>query len=250
MNKSILAIALASTIATAPAFAGDESIMFELGIGFGQSGGTSKTAEELANPFNNKFCYHRPSSRMVYGAIRYRYDRVETHVARWFNESDQERCDRNAWAVGLGYTLDTQDIDGNSVDDYYATYTPGIAYTWGDNKEFNVQDNTNTNWRLKDNFQMYNRVAVGGGTVDGLAEVAIVRYGNIISTDYERKGENFVTLTLGARDFDDGSGTATTVVNEFNIIVEDHTVVAPEQSAPVEGVAPTEEAVDANPDLF
>ncbi len=182
--------------------ASDQTIMFELGIGFGGSGKVSKTKEQLANKYNNKFCYHRPQSRMVYGAIRYRYDRVETHVARWFNDTDQARCGRDSWAAGLGYVLDTQDINANGVDDMYATYTPGIAYTWGKNKDFNVQDNTNTNWRLKDNWQMYNRIAVGGGNKDWNGEVAVVRYGLIVADDYERTGENFMTLSVGARDWD------------------------------------------------
>jgi len=217
----------------------DQAIMFEIGVGFGGSGKVTKTKEQLANKFNNKFCYHRPQSRMIYGAVRYRYERAETHIARWFNDADTERCGRDSWAVGLGYVLDTQDIDADGVDDVYATYTPGIAYTWGADKKYNVQDNTNTNWRLHDNWQMYNRVAVGTGDKDYLGEVAVVRYGSIIS-DYERTGESFLTVTVGARDYDSadkktgGRGLVppTEPANEFNIVVEDNTTIAP-QSEPV-----------------
>lgn len=209
--------------------AADQAIMFELGFGFGHSSKVTKTEDELANPFNNIFCYHRPSSTMSYMAVRYKYDRVESHVAYWMNESDKPKCDRNSFAVGLGYVFDTQDIGGNSVDDIYATYTPGIAYTWGKNKDFNVQDNTNTNWRLKDNWQMYNRVAVGAGNEDMLAEVAVVRYGLPV-VDYERKGENFMTFTVGWRDFDsldeDGDRGLTppvgdTIINEGDNITNE-----------------------------
>jgi len=211
----------------------DQTIMFELGIGFGGSGQVTKTKEQLANKFNNKFCYHRPQGRMIYGAIRYRYDDVETHIARWFNDTDTTKCDRDSWAVGLGYVLDTQDINANGVD-YYATYTPGIAYTWGKNKNFNVQDNTNTNWRLKDKWQMYNRVAVGDGNKDWMGEVAVVRYGLHI-VDYERNGENFLTITAGARDWDsekpknENNTNLTLIINDTR---DTTTVTAPPAVAP------------------
>jgi len=245
MKKAILAIALASAMFSVPVQAeSDQAIMFELGIGFGNSGSVTKTKEQLANKFNNKFCYHRPSSRMVYGAIRYRYERAEAHVARWFNDSDQERCERDSWAAGLGYVFDTQDVEADGLDDFYATYTPGIAFTWGENKEYNVQDNANTNWRLHDNFQMYNRVAVGGGNDSTVAEAAVVRYGNPIA-NYERTGENFVTLSLGFRDYDSEGAKADDTrgliqpieTNSFDIVIEDHTTSAP-TSAPVDNSAP------------
>ncbi len=179
--------------------ASDQTILFEIGVGFGGSGKVSKTKEQLANKYNNKFCFHRPQSRMVYGAVRYRYGDVETHVARWFNDADTARCGRDSWAVGLGYVIDTQNVFYNGADELYATYTPGIAYTWGKNKKFNVQDNTNTNWRLKDNWQMYNRVAIGTGNEDYNGEIAMVRYGLLSKTSFKRTGENFVTITAGAR---------------------------------------------------
>ena len=238
------------------AVAADESIMFELGFGFGNSGKVTKTAEELANPFNNKFCYHRPSSRMIYGAVRYRYDDVEAHVARWVNDSDQARCDRDSWAVGMGYVIDTQTGSGtDSVDDVYASWTPGLAYTFGANKDFNVQDNSNTNWRLKDNFQMYNRVAIGVGDKDYAGEVAIVRYG-MIASDYERKGENFMTISAGVRDFDspsDGSRglEQPPIINEgdniTNINITDNSVTNITVPADFEQVAPTPPVEDTPP---
>jgi len=250
-NTLILAIALAMPLT---AIAADEAIMLEIGVGFGQSGRVVKTAKQLANPFNNKFCFHRPASRMVYGAVRYRYNDAEAHVARWFNSTDTARCDRNSWGAGVGYVLDTQNINGNngsgngSTDDVYATYTPGIAYTWGKNKDFNTQDNTNTNWRLKDNWQMYNRLAVGTGGNNSLAEVAVVRYGNIIVDDYERTGENFMTLTAGYRDYDKNGkgnnsgngGGGTDPSGPVTIIIEDNTVAAP-PSAPVAPQTPPQD---------
>jgi hypothetical protein len=201
----LYAIALGSVLATSTVTANNESIMIEVGIGFGGSGTVTKTKEQLANNFNNKFCFHRPQGRMIYGAIRYRNENVEAHVARWFNTVDRARCDRDAWAVGLGYVLDTQNINNNGADDLYASYTPGVAYTWGKNKNYNVQDNTGTNWRLHDNWQMYNRIAIGGGNNDYFGEVAVVRYGMIIADEYERTGENFLTIGGGWRDWSGGS---------------------------------------------
>jgi len=199
MKNILLTIMLAVPLT---AYAADETIIFEVGFGFGGSGKVTKTKAELDNKFNNKFCYHRSQGSSIYGAVRYRYDDVEVHAARWVSSADQARCERSSWAVGLGYVIDTQTGTGQeSVDDIYASWTPGVAYTWGGNKDFNVQDNTNTNWRLKDNWQMYNRVAVGGGNKDFNGEVAIARYG-LIAGEYERKGENFITFGLGVRDFD------------------------------------------------
>jgi len=200
MKKILLTIMLAVPLV---AYAADETIIFEVGFGFGGSGKVTKSKAELDNKFNNKFCYHRPQSNSIYGAVRYRYDDVEIHV------------------------IDTQTGTGQeNVDDIYASWTPGVAYTWGGNTDFNVQDNTNTNWRLKDNWQMYNRVAVGGGNKDYNGEIAIARYG-LIAGDYERKGENFITVGLGIRDFDapeEGTGTRglvqPTVINEGDIINE------------------------------
>lgn len=243
MKKLFLTIALLLPLT---AIAADETILFEVGFGFGHSGKVTKTEEELANPFNNKFCFHRPQGNTIYGAIRYRYDDVEAHIARWVSSADQPRCERDSWAVGVGYVIDTQTGSGTeSVDDVYASYTPGLAYTWGENKNFNVQDNTNTNWRLKDNWQMYNRVAIGGGNEDYIGEVAIVRYG-LIAGNYERKGENFITFSGGVRDFDEPAtgdrgleqppiiNEGDTIINETTIIniTDNSTTVVPEGYQP------------------
>jgi len=213
MKNILLTIMLAVPLTV---YAADETIMFEVGFGFGGSGKVTKSKAELDNKFNNKFCYHRPQSNSIYGAVRYRYDDVEVHAARWVSSADQARCERSSWAVGLGYVIDTQTGTGQeNVDDVYASWTPGVAYTWGGNTDFNVQDNTNTNWRLKDNWQMYNRVAVGGGSKDYNAEVAIARYG-LIAGDYERKGENFITENNSR-----GLEPPVTIINEGDIIEGD-----------------------------
>jgi len=248
MKKILLTIALLLPL-TAIADAARQVLMFNIGVGFGESGRVVKTEAELANPFNNKFCFHRPSSRMVYGSISYRYKDAEAHVARWFNETDTARCNRDSWATGLGYVLDTQNINRNGPDDAYATYTPGIAYTWGKNKEFNVQDNTNTNWRLKDNWQMYNRFAVGQGNRSYNTEVAIIRYG-LPMDDYERTGENFMTVGVGYRKWkeDDKNTTSRGLTpppagDTVTIIVEDNTVIAP-PSEPVTPEQPPQDQTD------
>jgi len=236
MNKLAIAVSAALVLSTSPVIAGDETIMFEIGVGFGTSIKVTKTKEQLANKFNRMFCYHRPSDTPIYGAVRYRYDNVEAHVGGWLVGADSARCDRDSYAVGVGYVFDTQDHSGEaSIDDFYATYTPGIAYTWGRNKEFNIQDNTNTNWRLKDNFQFYNRVAIGGGNESTTGEIGIVRYGNPIG-DYERTGETFVTISAGFRDYDgtSGSGAGATdpgddagIINTINIVDNTNTVDGP-----------------------
>ena len=209
MKKLLLTIALLLPMLPMVAIAQDQSILIEFGIGLGKSGKITKTKEQMANKFNNKFCYHRPQGRQIFGAVRYRYDDVETHVAHWFGEADQARCERDSWAVGLGYVIDTQNDGIQGTDDYYASWTPGIAYTWGENKDFNVQDNTNTNWRMKNNWQMFNRVAVGyGADEDYAVEVAVVRYG---FTNFERTGENFVTIGLMGRDLENNNGTVSTL---------------------------------------
>ena len=205
----------------------DQSILFEIGIGFGASGTVTKSAKQMDNQFNNKFCYHRPSGRMIFTAVRYRYDDVELHGARWWHDVDTERCERDSWALGVGYVFDTQGSGTDGRDDYYASWTPGLAYTWGKDKSFNVQDNTNTNVRLADNWQLFNRVAVGYGEDDYNVEIAVNRYGPIFN-NYERKGENFLTVGVGYRELENNdsnngtagltgtSGTGTTTTTKVN----------------------------------
>jgi len=244
MNKTnsllIASVLAGSTAISTSVQAADETIMIEVGFGFGTSSRVTKTAKELANAFNNKFCYHRPSGTPVYGAIRYRYDNVEAHVGGWLVSTDQPRCDRDSYVVGLGYVFDTQTGSGDeSVDDFYASYTPGISYTWGRNKDFNVQDNTNTNWRLKDNWQMFNRLAIGGGNESAVVgEVGVVRYGNPLS-DYERSGETFFTIAVGKLNYDAPSVAGDRGLTPPSDIGESHIVTNPPID-PVVVVPPTE----------
>ena len=217
MKKLLLTIALLLPFA---AVANDQSIMFEVGIGFGKSGGRTDGND------NAKFCKNRNNGRMVMAAVRYRYNDGEAHVARWWHDDgNAPNCDRDSWAVGVGYVLDTQDSGEAGIDDYYATWTPGLAYTWGDNKDFTGQDADNTNWRQTGNFQVFNRVAVGAGGNDGSVELAVHRYG----TFNPEHGENFVTIAGSLRDYespDDGDrgltppddGTGDTIINNTTTI--------------------------------
>lgn len=231
MKKLLLTIALLVPFA---AVADDQSITFEFGIGFGASSGGRTDGNQLA-----KFCKNRNHGRLYMGAVRYRYNDGEVHVARWWgDDGDAPRCDRDSWAVGVGYVLDTQDAGEAGLDDYYATWTPGLAYTWGEDKGFTGQDSSNTNWRQTGNFQIFNRVAAGYGGDDGSVELAVHRYG----TFNPEHGENFLTIGGTLRDYEapnDGDrgltppdeGTGDTIINnDITINIIDGTEDAPVQN--------------------
>ena len=253
MKKAILAIALAAAVSSAPAIAkDDQTIMFEIGIGFGNASGGRTDGND-----NAKFCKNRNTGRMVMGAVRYSYDDVEVHVARWFHDEEVANCDRDMWAAGLGYVLSTEGKGNDGNNDVYASWTPGIAYTWGgeDNTDFTGKDNDNdgTNWRQTGNFQTFNRVAVGAGGQDGAVEIAVHRYG----TFNPEHGENFVTVGGMLRDGDGSTGKdngdrglvpPTTIINEgddiTNITIIDNTGDIAPPATPVQGNGPTEPQPD------
>ena len=197
MKTIVTAIIAAMLIAAAPAFAGDHRILVEFGIGFGNSSGSVKDK----NP-DSKWCKHRNRGRMKMGAIRYQYDDVEIHYARWTGDhGNAVVCDRDMNAVGIGYVLSTQDDGVAGRDTGYATWTPGLSYAWGRDREFTGKDADNTNWRQTGNFQVFNRLALGVNGNDGRGELAVHRYG----TFNEDHGENFVTIGLGLQDLDDSN---------------------------------------------
>ena len=169
----------------------DQTIMFEIGFGFGNASGGRTDGND-----NAKWCKNRNTGRMTYGAVRYSYDDVEVHVARWFHDEEVANCDRDMWAVGAGYVLDTQNDGKAGTDDVYASWTPGFAYVWGDNSDFTGKDKDGTNWRQTSNWQTFNRFALGIGGNDAAAEVAVHRYG----TFNPEHGEYFATMGFGLRD--------------------------------------------------
>lgn len=182
------------------ALATDQSIMFEVGFGFGNASGGRTDGND-----NAKWCKNRNTGRMFFGAVRYTQDNVEVHVARWFHDEDVAKCDRDTWAAGLGYVIDSQGSGEAGYDDQYVSWTPGFAYTWGEDKAFTGQDADNTNWRQTGNWQTFNRFAIGATTDDNYAvEAAVHRYG----TWNPEHGEYFVTVGAMLRDLDgnDGSG--------------------------------------------
>lgn len=173
----------------------DQRLLFEVGVGFGNaSGGQSGKSDKL------KFCKNRNQGRMVYTAVRYSYDSVEAHVARWWHDDKgAPRCDRDSWAVGAGYIISSEGEGTAGQEDVYASWTPGFAYTWGEDKGFTGQDSDNTNWRQTGNWQTFNRFAVGTGNDDYMGELAVHRYG----TFNPEHGEYFATVGLGLKDLDD-----------------------------------------------
>ena len=220
----------------------DQTIMFEIGIGFGNASGGRTDGND-----NAKWCKNRNTGRMTYGAVRYSYDDVEVHVARWFHDEEVANCDRDMWAVGAGYVLDTQGDGKAGTDDVYASWTPGFAYVWGDNTDYTGKDdNDGTNWRQTSNWQTFNRFAVGAGGNDGAAEVAVHRYG----TFNPEHGEYFATVGLQLRDLDDAANTGgdrgltepTTIINNTyegdTIIIEQTIVEYPGEVIPTGGDVP------------
>ena len=228
MKTSILAIAMATALISAPAIAkDDQTIMFEIGIGFGNASGGRTDGNDKA-----KFCKNRNTGRMVYGAIRYTYDNVEAHVARWFHDEEVANCDRVMWAVGGGYVISTEGKGNDGNNDVYASWTPGFAYVWGDNTDFTGKDRDGTNWRQTSNWQTFNRFAVGAGGQDGAVEAAAHRYG----TFNPEHGEYFVTVGGMLRDGNGSGGDSdrgltppdggdTIIINEGDIYNTNITVI-------------------------
>lgn len=200
----------------------DQRLLFEVGIGFGKSGSVSGKSDKL------KFCKNRNQGRMIYTAVRYSYDSVEAHVARWWHDDKgAPRCDRDSWAVGAGYIISTEGEGTAGQDDVYASWTPGVAYTWGENKGFTGQDGDNTNWRQTGNWQTFNRIAVGTGNDDYMGEVAVHRYG----TWNPEHGEYFATVGLGLKDLDDNRNDGDRgleqppIINEGDTIINETTII-------------------------
>lgn len=207
------------------AIANDESIMFELGFGIGNSASRNDGND------NARWCKNRNiGDELIFLAVRYRNDNREVHVARWFHEEDLASCDRDSWAVGAGYVMSTEGntIDG-VADGFHASWTPGLAYTWGKNKDFTGQDAINTNWRNTGNWQVFNRVAIGLAGPDSGVEYAINRYG----TFNEEHGESFLAYAIAFKDLDSGSANNNdrgleqpdpTIINEGDTININQTI--------------------------
>lgn len=187
------AILFSSTI-----IADTRAILLEFGFGFGKSGSVEYSNDEQKT-LNLSLCRNRNSGRMQFIALRYRQDNVELHGATWWHDNEIATCNRDSYAVGLGYVFSSEDADIEGQEDLYLTWTPGIAYTWNDNKTFKNQTEDNTNYRLVSNFQIFNRVAVGAGNRNMMVEVAAHRYGAF----EQNHGENFVTIGLGLKDLED-----------------------------------------------
>ena len=199
MKNVIIAIVAAMLFASGSAMAGgDHRILFEFGVGFGNSSGSVKDK----NP-DSKWCKHRNRGRMKMGAIRYQYDDVEIHFARWTGDNGgADVCDRDMNSVGVGYVLSTQDDGVSGRDTGYASWTPGLSYAWSSrDRDFTGKDASSTNWRQTGNFQVFNRLALGVNGNDGRGELALHRYGTF-NPDH---GENFVTIGLGLQDLDDSN---------------------------------------------
>ena len=200
MKKILTAMAAVMLIAVAPfAQADDNQILVEFGFGIGKSASVSNKSD------TSKWCKHRNRGGLTTIMVRARNNDRELHVARWWgDDGSAARCDRDAWAVGVGYVIDTISDDERGTEDAYASWTPGLAYTWGDDRGFKGEDSDNTNWRLTGNFQVFNRLAVGVPFTngedgnDGIVELAAHRYGTF-DPDH---GENFLTIGVGLRDFD------------------------------------------------
>jgi hypothetical protein len=181
--KRILSIILLVMFATT-AVAGDNSIMFEFGVGFGDSGKTSYSKAERKQLDLSK-CRNRNSGQMTYLGLRLRSDDVELHGAKWFHDTEIANCDRDNYAIGIGYVIDSEGKGTQGNDDYHVSWTPGFAYIG------------NTNWRMTDNWTMFNRFAVGFETNDEVdIELAINRYGSL----YSNHGETFGTIGLRIND--------------------------------------------------
>ena len=236
-----LLLAIAMLVPFTAVASDDQRLLFEVGVGFGPSGSVSGKSDKL------KFCKNRNQGRMVYTAVRYSYDNVEAHVARWWHDDKgAPRCDRDSWAVGAGYIISTEGDGTAGREDVYASWTPGFAYTWGEDKGFTGQDSSNTNWRQTGNWQTFNRVAIGTGNDDYMGEIAVHRYG----TWNPEHGEYFATVGLGLKDLDDNKSSGdrgltppddTTVINnDITINIIDGTESAGnggEDTTPVEGAA-------------
>jgi len=199
MKKNVVTIytILVACLISPLANAGDKSIMFEFGFGFGDSGKTAHTKDEQKGLDLSK-CRNRNTGSMKFMALRLQSDDIELHGAKWSHDEKIAKCDRDSYAVGLGYVFSTEDNGTAGRDNIYASLTPGIAYTWGKNKNFTGQTNDNTNYRLANNWQMFNRLAVGTGNDNAMIEVAVNHYG--LFEDHH--GESFVTLGVGLRDLE------------------------------------------------
>ena len=96
----IMFVALTATTIVLKEARADQSIMFEVGWRFDNAGAKR-------NAFD-------------FGAIRYRHDDGEAHLATWADDSGTY----NVYAAGIGYTLDADDSN-----DGYVSFTPGLAIT-------------------------------------------------------------------------------------------------------------------------
>lgn len=167
--------------------ASDKGFLIEFGLGFGKSGQQSKSNNKKAD---FSLCKNLKSGGLKYAGLRLNNDEIELHGARmWHDNKGNSNCDRDSYALGLGYI-----IKGNR-DDNFIAFTPGIAYTWSDNKDFRDQESDGTTWRLHSNVQFFSRLSIGSDK----AQVALVRYGSF----EPNHGESFVTVALGATNSDD-----------------------------------------------
>ena len=117
MKKLILAMLVAFTPF---AYADDNQILVELGFGFGESGSVSDRSD------TSKWCKHRNRGGLKTVMVRARNDDRELHVARWWGDNgNADRCNRDAWAVGVGYVVSTISDDERGTEDVYASWTPG-----------------------------------------------------------------------------------------------------------------------------
>ncbi len=162
MKKILIIITMIIIVIAPPIRADTQTITFEIGIGFSTSG-------TIITPIN---C----TESSLYGAIRYRYNNMETHIGGWVGDN----CNQNSSVIGVGYVIDTRNFTSHhNANDYYLTYTPGLAYNLSTNKP-----------------QLYNRISVGGGTQTNSKELGIVQYSDLIKNN-NSTNKIFFTVSIG-----------------------------------------------------
>ena len=138
--------------------AADQSIMLEVGWRFDNVAGAQRNAFD-------------------FGAVRYRYNDGEVHIATWRNSEGSS----NIFTGGVGYVLDSED-----TDDAYVSFTPGLAYTTGPAP-----------------LRVFTRTALGYADGDMGYEVAHNAYMPLIQREIE--SDAFATVGVRYNEYDDDS---------------------------------------------
>ncbi len=146
----------------------DQSIMLEIGWRFDNNTGAKRNAFD-------------------FGAIRYRYDDAEVHIAGWRNTEGAD----NVFAAGVGYVFDSEDHGESNNDDWNVTFTPGVAYTTGPAP-----------------LRLFTRTAVGYGSGDEWdVQIAHNAYMPLIEREVESDAFGTVAVVYNDR-YDDSPDNA------------------------------------------